>query len=73
MVEQLAIAKAREAPPYLQAAARGAYEMRWWALLSCAQQNALAATLVDDSVLLLDGRDAPAPELAEILIDDLHS
>ena len=72
-VEQLAAARAREAPGYLQTAARRALEARWWALLSCAQQGALAATLVDDAVRLLDGCDVPAPELAEILVDEMRS
>ena len=69
MVEQLAAAKARAAPHHLQVSARLAYESRWWALLSCTQQDTLAATLVDDSILLLDGEDTAEPLLLDVLVD----
>ena len=68
---QLAAAKARAAPNHLQTATRLAYESRWWALLSCTQQDCLAATVVDDGLLLLDGHDASEPELTEVLVDQL--
>ena len=70
LVQDLARARARDAPSYLQKAARLAYESRWWALLSCAQQSALAATLVDDGVALLDGTDGPPAECADVLVDE---
>ena len=73
VVEQLARARARAAPPHLQVAARRAYESRWWAMLSCTQQDSLAATLVDDGLLLLDGHDASEPNLVELLVDELHT
>ena len=72
VVSQLAVARARAAPEHMRLAARLAYESRWWAMRSCTQQDSLAATLVDDGILLLDGHDAAAPELSEVLIDELH-
>ena len=72
MVSPLAVARARAAPEHMRLAARLAYESRWWFMLSCTQQDTLAATLVDDAILLLDGHDAAAPELSEVLMDYLH-
>ena len=72
ILANLAAARARAAPRHLQLAARLAFESRWWALLSCAQQDALAATLVDDGVLLLDGHDGAIPEAADVILDELH-
>ena len=72
VVAELAAARARAAPRHFQLSARLAYEARWWAMLSCTQQDALAATLVDDGVLLLDGHDASEPVVAEVLVDQLH-
>lgn len=73
VVEQLAMARARSAPEHMRVSARLAYESRWWAMLSCTQQDTLAATLVDDAILLLDGHDAAEPEVSEVLVDELHS
>ena len=70
VVAQLAAARARAAPKHMQMGARLAYERRWWAQLSCAQQDSLAATLVDDGILLLDGRDAAETPVAEVLVDE---
>ena len=42
-------------------------------MLSCTQQDTLAATLVDDAILLLDGHDAAEPAVSEVLVDELHS
>ena len=69
ILAQLAAARARAAPRHLQLAARLAFESRWWALLSCAQQDALAATLVDDGILLLDGHDGAVPEAADVVLE----
>ena len=49
-----------------------AYEARWWALLSCAQQDTLAATLVDDGLLLLDGHDAALPLIVDVIVDEAN-
>ena len=70
VIAGLAAARAREAPRHLQLSARLAFERRWWALLSCTQQDALAATLVDDGTLLLDGQDDQPPELVDVLVDE---
>ena len=67
---QLAAARARAAPRHLQLATRLAFEARWWALLSCCQQDALAATLVDVSIVLLDGADAAEPLLVDVILDE---
>ena len=72
-IAQLAAVRARAAPKHLQLSARLAFESRWWALVSCAQQDALAATLVDDGIIVLDGHDAAVPELAEVLVDEAHA
>ena len=69
---QLAVARAHAAPPLLLILTRLAYESRWWALHSCTQQDALAATLVDDGVVLLDGNDTFEAPLIEALVDQLH-
>ena len=55
---------------HLQLSACLAFESRWWALLSCAQQDSLAATLVDDGILLLDGHDASLPLVADVMVDE---
>ena len=70
-IAQLASARAREAPRHLQLSTRLAFEARWWALLSCAQQDALAATLVDDRLLLLAGHDGQQPELVDVIVEAL--
>ena len=67
VLAKLAMARARASPRHLQLAARLSYENRWWALLSCAQQDSLAATLVDDAVCLLDGRDGWEPAVVDVV------
>ena len=69
IIAQLATSRARAAPRHLQLAARISFETRWWNLLSCAQQDALAATLVDDALILLDGRDDVQPLDADVILD----
>ena len=68
-ISQLSHARARSVAQHLRAAYRRALEARWWAMLSCTQQNALAATLHDDSVLLLDAHDAEGPVAADAILD----
>ena len=72
IVSQLARARARSVAQHMQTAYRCALEVRWWSMLSCVQQDALAATLHDDSVLLLDGHDGEAPPAAEVIVDMGH-
>ena len=69
VLRRLAGAKARSAPEALRAAARAAWLSRWATLLSVAVQDALAATLVDDAVLPLDGVDGEAPPAAAVWLD----
>ena len=72
VLAQLAFTRARAAPQHLQLATRTALVGRWWALLSVAQQDALAATLVDDCPLALDGHDGAEPAFSELVADMLH-
>ena len=69
IVALLAAFRARAAPRHLQLSARIGFESRWWALLSVAQQDALAASLVDDGIVALDGHDGAEPPLIDIIVD----
>ena len=40
-------------------------------MLSVAAQDALAATLVDDAVLLVDGADGETPPDVQVWLDDM--
>ena len=64
LLRRLAAAKARSAPPALWGTARGAWLRRWTALLSVAQQRALAETLVDAAPVELDAFDGEEPPIA---------
>ena len=64
----LAVKRAQEATPLLQAAARMAWASRWWAMLGVAQQSALAATISESALGDLDGIEGDAPPLAEALM-----
>jgi len=68
-VRKLAAARARSAPTHLRRAAQLAWEARWWAMLSVAAQNTLAATILDDAVATLVGFDGNEPTLADVLLD----
>ena len=70
-ISQLSYARARSVASHLRAAYRRALEARWWAMLSCTQQNALAATLHDDSVVLLDEIEKAHPDTFNILLQVL--
>ena len=71
LIRALAISRSRSAPQHLRFAARLAYENRWWALLSVSQQSALAATLVEDGAIILDGIDSFGPLPADVIQDDI--
>jgi len=68
-VRQLAAARARAAPQHLRRSAQLAWTARWWAMLSIAAQNTLAATILDDAVPVLDGFDGEEPALTDVLLD----
>jgi hypothetical protein len=70
LLRALAAKKAEDAPPLLRGAARQAWVARWYALLSVAQQTALAATLAEDVPSTLDGVVGEPPPLAEVLLND---
>ena len=61
-----AAARARTELLPLRPAAARRWLGRWKAMLSVAAQRALAATLVDDGALLVDGRDGAPPPSAEL-------
>lgn len=68
-VRALAAAKARSAPRLVRASALHAWEARWWTILSVGAQSALAATLTEEAVMVLDGHDGEEPPLADVLFD----
>ena len=70
LLRGLAGARARSAPLPLQPVVRSAWLRRWTALLSVAQQDALAATLVDDVPSDLDGADGGEPCVVDVWVDD---
>ena len=70
VVRLLAKAKARQAPEEKRARVAAGWASRWWSLLAAAGRNALAATLVDDSPLTLDGVDGAEPEWPDVLLDN---
>ena len=70
LLEELASHRSRHAPPQLRRSTARAWEARWWAMLSVAVQNALAATLVDDAPHLLHGWAGDGPPLGELLRDE---
>ena len=53
----------------LQAAAARGWAVRWWAVLSVAVQDALAATILQDSLPTLGGTNGCDPTLANVLLD----
>ena len=66
LLRQLAAARARTAPPLMRQSAQAVWLARWQGLVSVAVQDALAATLVDDGVVLLDGADGGPPPDADV-------
>ena len=69
VLRRMGASRARSAPQAIQASARGAWARRWGGLLSVGVQSALAATLVDDVPLELDGIDELAPPDVEVWAD----
>ena len=60
--------RAQQEAPFLRAATQAAFARRWWALLSVAAQDALAATLLGLPVGPLDGvAHASGPWAADVL------
>ena len=55
----------------MQLLARKPFEARRWALLSCAQQDALAIALVVDAVILLDLHDDTEPFSVDVVLDNM--
>ena len=67
LLRDLAYARSRDAPARLRHSAASGWQRRWWAMLAVTSQDALAATLVDDGVILLDGHEGSMPCLAEVV------
>ena len=68
-IRLLAKARARSAPAVLRRSAELGWAARWWSLLSIAAQDALAATLLEDSLATLAGSDGPSPPLPDLFLD----
>ena len=67
VLRKLAKARARDAPGHLRFAAALGWQRRWWAMIAVTARDTLAATLVDDAVVLLDGHDGPEPLLCDVV------
>ena len=68
LVRDLLRVRAPRAPPALRQASRAGWERRWWALLSCAQQNAVASTLLGNVWRSpSQAWEADGPPLSEVL------
>lgn len=68
-VRALVRAKVRDAPEVLRESLRQAWLARWCALLSVAAQEALAASLTEPGLALLDGAAGPEPTVGDLLLD----
>ena len=56
-----------DAPARVKRSAAVGWLRRWWAMVSVTAQDTLAATLVDDGLLLLDGKDGALPCLSDVV------
>ena len=65
----LAKQKSRNALALLRQSARAAWHNRWWGLLSVAAQDALAASLSESVVRVLEGHDGIEPPIGDVLLD----
>ena len=67
-VRQLAYARARDAPAFLQFATTGAWERRWTRMLSCACAASFAASLVEPAIdsACRELHAGPVPSVAEL-------
>ena len=70
VIEHLAEFRARSEPQVLRRAAARAWRSRWVTMLSVACQDALAATLVDDGVQLLDSVSTGSPLSVDVWLDE---
>ncbi len=70
LLSELAAHKAASEPQALRAAAARAWRARWITMVSFVCQDALAATLVDDGVALLDTPALVGPLSVDVWLDD---
>ena len=70
LLSQLAAAKARSAPRLLQPSMTRVWRARWTCMASVAAQDALAATLVNDGLALLDGKEGTEPRAIDAWVDE---
>ncbi len=70
LLGELAAHKAASEPQALRAAAARAWRARWITMVSFVCQDALAATLVDDGVALLDTPALVGPLSVDVWLDD---
>ena len=68
-LDQAAVANARSAPPPLRSAMARTWKARWTCLASVAAQDALAATLVNHGVAVLDAIDGADPLPVDMWLD----
>ena len=67
----LAKARARSAPAILRFSAEQGWAAQWWSLLSIAAHDALAETLLEDSLATLAGSDGPSPPPPDLFLDTI--
>ena len=72
LLRSAAASRAQTDPAPLRRQAARAWEARWVTLLSVAAQGALAATLVQEGVALLDAPGAPEPLGVDVWLDDVR-
>ena len=69
LMKELVASKVRESLEILCASLAAGWYSRWWAILSVASQDALAASLSEASLRLLDAADGLVPTIDDVLLD----
>ena len=67
LIRALAVERSSTVAPRLRDSTARAWEHRWWAMLSVATQNALAATMLDDAPHMLHAWEGSGPPLGMLL------
>ena len=69
LLDAAALGKAQEEPQVLRRQAARAWRARWQTMLAVAAQDALAATLTQEGVLLLDAATGQEPTSVDVWLD----
>ena len=69
LLTDAAISRARSEPVVLRSSAARSWRTRWLTMISVCIQDALAATLVNDGIGLLDAPDGPAPLAVDVWLN----